>query len=991
MNKILKKYEEVLQERANQILLTYHHGEVMTYADFDHKVNILSDYIKKHLSDVHIVPVLSQDHLDYLLSMFACWKAKKIYMPMNSNTAPKKVEALLERLNIQFVLENNYLEALEGIQKLSLKPIFEMNETEEARRIVAKAKEEADEETTEIAYLLTTSGTTGNPKMVKVSFDNLYWLLSSMNDIVPFKKDDVFILSTPPQFDVSFHENLAFLFGEGRLQVAKPGTAVQQFKDLKRILETGYITHIALSPTSLKTLLAMSKDNLKQSHLKYLVLAGEVLPVHLVNQVLNLLPDVKLFNCYGPTETTIYATYYPIEGKMSESSVPIGMPIQGADIQFFQDGALHLEQGEICIAGEGVSKGYYGNKTLTEEKFCSFAGKVYYRTGDLGYRKGQLIYYQGRQDRQVKINGIRIELEEVEQAIQKYVEDYVHFTVLKIDNHLVLFSDQKLDFPFIQKNLRMHLAEYMIPKHVVYVHEMKRTASNKLDTDYLKAEYSKGLVQESLQKEAEENELHQILSGILEVPSINEDTNLLLLPKMDSLTQIEILVALEEHVQKDLPEDFIKRYPSIRKMKAYFFSNTSQLEKEVDQKDLGLHLSLQQQDYFYNNLLQSRQLNHLLLHQNEAKEKPISYLQKAYIVDGFQQILKLKILLPQMPKSVQVLEEALYRVIEKNDLLRCILNETMQATLFPSYEHKIPVLSSHMFAALEEKIENDLKQNIFGKLLWEVYYLEDTNEIHFLINHLITDQSSLSILEKDMLCALQGEVLETKASFSSFVDFIEQNSKEESLEVICAQGFEKVLAENFYSQRHESKQGYFKVKTPYKGHYDNIVYGNYLLAKLLCASQKQELVSGSTILNIREFKNKNFTDTFGDIHSTVPFVYKKGQTEEEFKKSFDFIYRYFIEGDNLNHSIYKNYPHIPEALRKYEFYLDDNLKCSNNFLGAIREKDLQKTIESLQKQQYALENFSKAKLYMSFFICVDELIFVPITKHLLDFSQIESV
>lgn len=967
MNKLLNKYNEVVEERYNNIMLKTHEGEPMTYGVFDEKVNRLATHLSKNCCSDTIIPVISNDNLDYLMAMIACWKVNKVYMPLNYNTPYQKIMNTLDRIGVKTILTQNYFEKFEEIKMATFD--FSKVPTTSFNNVNG----------TEIAYILSTSGTTGNPKMVQVSFENLFWLLETMNSVVPFSQDDTFVISTPPQFDVSFHENLSFIFGEGILQFIAPGTPIQQFKKLKDILMTGRISHIALSPTSLKTILSMTKEKFKNTGLKNILLAGEVLPVNLVKQIESLLPETKIFNCYGPTETTIYATYYVVNKSIDSSTIPIGEALEGVEIKFYNSNGINLDTGEILIGGKGVSKGYLENAELTRNKFIMEDNRVFYRTGDLGFKKDGLIYYQGREDRQVKINGIRIELEEIEQVTQEFLGNYINFNVLKIDNNLVIFSDQKLDFPSLKNFLSLHLPEYMIPKHYVRVTEMKLTASNKLDIEYLKNEFEKSYSRSITDVTAEKSSIRDILYEILNEEKLDESTNLMLLPQMDSLTQIEIIVALEEYYQVELSEDFVKKTQTISNMKK-FFDNFS-MKENTDQ----IVLTELQKVNQYANLKNIRELNHINLKTGEARYTDSYYLQKSYIVDNFRQVLELKVSLPEALTKISSIEEIIYKVIEKNELLRTVLDkDNNNLIVYPTYNHKVPVISSSLVENLREQIINDLKEDVFGKLLWEVYFDDIHNELYFFINHLITDQFSLSIIEKDIITIVNGENLEGENSFSEFVNFVNENSSYHTLEKIFIQGFEQIITENFFARSYNTLSKFFKVKTPYKGNYDNIVFGNFILSELLCSSQNQKTVSGSTIINLREFNGQNFTTTFGDIHTTVPFIYQIGDSHRDFKTRFDDIYNYFLAGDNLNNSIYKNYPIIPEELKKYEFYLDDNLKFSNNFLGAIREKDLNKTIEELTKQQYSLENFSSAKLYITFFSCGDELIFVPITQNLLN-------
>ena len=966
MNKLLKKYLEVIEERYHKIMLMTHENEAMTYGVFDEKVNCLATHLKKNFSGETIIPVLSNDNLDYLMAMIACWKVNKVYMPLNNNTPHRKIISTLNQTGVKSILTRKVSDQLNGILQVE----FDFS--------VSQSISFVNLHQSEIAYILSTSGTTGSPKMVQVSFDNLFWFLETMNSLVPFYEEDTFVISTPPQFDVSFHENLSFIFGKGTLQFVATGTPLQQFKKLKDRLLTGEITHIALSPTSLKTILSITKENFKNTKLKNILLAGEVLPVNLVKQLQTLLPETKIFNCYGPTETTIYASYFLVGDLKDSITVPIGEALEGVEIKFYQSKGINLEAGEIVIGGKGVSQGYLHNEELTRDKFILHGNQIFYRTGDLGYQKDGLIYYQGREDRQVKINGIRIELEEIEQVIQKFLGHYKNFSVLKIENNLVLFSDQKLDFQALQFFLSLHLPEYMVPNHFVKVTEMKLTANNKLDTNFLKDEFKKNTSKSVTNMTVEVSKIESILSKILGRESLDESTNLMLLSQMDSLLQIEMIVALEEEYQVELSEDFVKKTQTIREMKTYF--DDLLISKNRDQPTLTDFQKVNQ----YSNVKNIRELNQILLKTGEPNDKDSYYLQKSYIVDDFKQVLEMKVSLPETITEVSSLENVLHKVIEKNELLRAVLDKDNRLMVYPSYFHRIPVVSSSLVKVLREEILNDLQEKPFNKLLWEVYFDDHQKELYFFINHLITDQFSLSIIEKDILALVNGLELKNGHSFSDFVDFINRNSSLDTLDKILNQGFKQVVIENFFSRSYHSSSKYFKVKTPYKSNYDNILFGNFLLSELLCKSQGHGTVSGSTIINLREFREESFKTTFGDLHSTLPFLYQLGEDFDTFKDRFDEIYQYFLAGDNLNHSIYKHYPTIPESLKKYEFYLDDNLKFSNNFLGAIREKDLESTIEELSKQQYSLKNFSSAKLYITFFRCGEELIFVPLTQNLLD-------
>lgn len=618
MNKLLKKYQEVVDKRWNQPMLIEASGEYITYATFDDKVNSLLAYLSKQFKKSQIISVLSRDNLDYLYAMIACWKLDKIYMPINYSTPAKKISDIMRECEIDRILSRDYYNEIPNIEKVE----FDFSATLD-RPFKYK------ENTNEIAYILSTSGTSGNPKMVQVSFSNLYWLLDAMHKLIPFNADDCFIISTPPQFDVSFHENLAFMFGTGVLRFLEPGTAIQQFKRLKDVLFSENITHIALSPTSLKTILAMSKDKIAQAHLKNIILAGEVLPFNLVKEIEKVLPETKIWNFYGPTETTVYASFYCINKHLEGPSVPIGQALPGVDIKIYnqeagkqQTGLIsklvnedQYEIGEILIGGQGVSRGYYKNKELTTEKFVLMDGQIYYKTGDLGMQKDGLLYFQGRKDRQIKINGIRIELDEIEQAIQENLPNYINFHVLKINKSLVLFSVEKIDFPVLRAKLIQQLPAYMIPSHYLQVSEIRLTASNKLDTAFLEAEFVKRYdnctSNNGVTIKAEN--LKDTLVEILKDTNFDDTTNLLLLPQVDSLLQIEMIVALENLYGLSLPDDFINKYQTIAEMKRFFATRESNKYTNEIVQTQEINFTDLQKEYYYANLSNINMLNDCLL------------------------------------------------------------------------------------------------------------------------------------------------------------------------------------------------------------------------------------------------------------------------------------------------------------------------------------------------------------------------------------------
>lgn len=132
------------------------------------------------------------------------------------------------------------------------------------------------------------------------------------------------------------------------------------------------------------------------------------------------------------------------------------------------------------------------------------------------------------------------------------------------------------------------------------------------------------------------------------------------------------------------------------------------------------------------------------------------YLQRAYIVDKFSQVLELSVSLPQTMNHLDAIENLIFRLVAKNDLLRTVIDTEYNLCVYPPYSPKVPVINSPILNNLHEHIVSKLRTKTFDQLLWEVYLVEDKHELHFFINHLICDQASLSVIEKDIVKIVQG-------------------------------------------------------------------------------------------------------------------------------------------------------------------------------------------------------------------------------------------
>ncbi|MET9883271.1 non-ribosomal peptide synthetase [Streptomyces sp. NPDC006430] len=353
-------------------------------------------------------------------------------------------------------------------------------------------------DTDNVAYVIFTSGSTGRPKGVAVPHRGVVNLVPQLRDVLGYGPGARVLQCVSFGFDVSVVDVFCVLSAGGTLYVA--GTAdLATPQSLGRLLRQSAITAVSLPPS----MLALVPDQ-AYPHLRTVFVAGEACSVDITRRFAGL----RLVNGYGPTEGSVIATTYTVDPLAELAAVPIGMPVRGCPAYVLDvDGNLAPcapgETGEIHLAGTGVTRGYVGSPGATAERFLpdpfSPGGRMY-RTGDLGrvLPDGNLEYL-GRTDHQVKVRGLRIELNEIEralevspnvrQAIVTVRQDMVHGAELiafYIPAGRVRGEEQELS-----GRLRDHLAttlpRYMIPNLIVPLTEFPLTPNGKVDRAALAA------------------------------------------------------------------------------------------------------------------------------------------------------------------------------------------------------------------------------------------------------------------------------------------------------------------------------------------------------------------------------------------------------------------------------------------------------------------------------------------------------------------------
>lgn len=446
---------------------------VYSYKELDE----LSNYIcllleKNNIKKGDIVGIMMPRNEKILISIIGILKYGCTFLPIDIDFPKERIEYILKNSRINSVVTTELNFKYDGINIININNLYKLNEYKISIPVHS--------------YVIYTSGSTGNPKGVLLKYDGLNNLLSSFVDIFKIKQNDNFLAITTISFDISILELLLPLCVGGTVVIAPSRCQIDPYY-LAKIIEKYDITFMQATPVTWKMLIDSNWSN--PTHLK-IICGGEALSKQLAENLMRISNNV--WNVYGPTETTIWSSCC----KLNESNdIHIGEPIKNTIFKVINNGQI-AEEGELYIGGIGLAEGYLYNKELTDEKFEIIDGIRYYKTGDIVKLIDDKYYYICRCDHQVKINGHRIELGEVENVVSSY--NKVFNTVVIYDQelkNLICFiieknpvSDTEI-IDFISKKL----PSYMIPNRFVRVNEFPLTNNKKIDRKKLIEDYSSNI------------------------------------------------------------------------------------------------------------------------------------------------------------------------------------------------------------------------------------------------------------------------------------------------------------------------------------------------------------------------------------------------------------------------------------------------------------------------------------------------------------------
>ena len=791
-----------LQEGVSRI-------ESLTYGELNTQANQLANHlISQGVKRDELICVCMEKSVALYVSILAAVKAGCGYLPLVPETPAARIRQILAEANVNFCLTDSSTAPV--IADLSSCHRVNVDTTDCSNR--SSTNPQLNFEPTDIAYAVFTSGTTGKPKGVLVTQENILSNLEVLSKIYPVPKGSRLLQACNQAFDVSVFE-IFFTWYTGMCLCSASKDVL--FRDFEKAINELEITHLSLTPT-----VAALTNPAHIPKVKFLVTAGEAVTHH----VHSAWAGKGLYQGYGPSETTNICTVNPaVESDHVINN--IGPPFentsafvltQGNDFQLVPLGGL----GELCFGGQQVFRGYQNMPELTQSKIINHPsyGRIY-RSGDLGrLLPDGSILIQGRTDDQRKIRGQRIELGEISgcllqvSSVQDCAIEVVKteqkerlmafwipsgyskdsYSIVQPDNHLEQIMKS------IYTHLADHLPVYMVPDALVPVSAIPQTSQGKIDRRRLASDGSALSVEdlnaysqdssdddETNELSATEQQLISALADTLQTPqsSVGRSTSFFALG-LDSVSAIRLATKLRTEYSYNIDVSQILKKPTVARLASQLqgqsLEQTNQHVPSDCEAAIGSDLS-------------ERVVSQIREHgQNVLQVLPCTPLQEAMLSaqDSSGSSAYRNKTLFSLSGSVNKLKACWEVMLQRHDILRTIFLPT-EDTRFPFVQ---AVLSEWTLPWEECDNLPDRPSTLLGSVQaggdplvdysppWniQVYRSESTAYLLLDMHHALYDANAMSNLLYEIEQLYKDQPLSAPVSFKPFLDFMVSASVEEA-------------------------------------------------------------------------------------------------------------------------------------------------------------------------------------------------------------------
>ena len=587
-------FEQEVARRPDAVAIRFA-DEQLTYRQVNERANQIAHRLRKlGVGPEVIVGTLLDRSLDLVVGLLGILKAGGAFVPLDPSYPMERLEFMAADIAAPVMLVQDSVVQRLGFPGTS-NPAwlhgkslsFEQNRADIAQESVENPTNQTTAES--LAYVMYTSGSTGQPKGVMVSHRAVVRLVKNTN-YIDLGEREVFLQFSPISFDASTLEIWGALLNGGCLAMMPPEK--QSLSELGTAIRRYGVTTLWLTAGLFNVMVEQRVEDLKP--LRQLVAGGDALsPAH-VRKALENLPGCRLINGYGPTEGTTFTCCHTISVEDAEgSSIPIGRPIANTQV-YLLDSENQLvpsgEAGELCIGGDGLARGYLNQPALTAAKFVRHPFRDepearIYKTGDLArYRPDGTIEFLGRSDNQVKISGYRIELGEIETVVMQYPSVRSTVVIARQDTPgekklvaYVVASEQGCSFAELRVYLQQKLPAYMMPSAFVLMDALPLSPNGKVDRAVLPVPlvaHPEPPRAKSAQSDMEQK-IESAWLKVLVLQQVGLDDNFFDVGG-DSLQLLAVHAEIQKKIESEFPLTDLFEYSTIRSLARHLAGTSGQ-------------------------------------------------------------------------------------------------------------------------------------------------------------------------------------------------------------------------------------------------------------------------------------------------------------------------------------------------------------------------------------------------------------------------------
>ena len=579
---ILQVLHEVCQTYPDQTAVAEGEGDALTYRQLWQQARQVAAYIKRHSEGRDFVGLHLPKSAAYIVSMIGCWMSGKAFVPIGTDLPPARQRWIAAHADIMLCIDReNYREALSCRMTDAMAPCLPGRP----------------------AYIIYSSGTTGVPKGILVGHAGLCNLARCQRQAFGVDHHSRYLFFLSVNFDASISDILVTLTS-GATLVIEPMSGEKLSAQLLEVIGRRGVTHTDIPPSLLKML---SPEHCPDC-LQTIVIGGEPADIETVRRWSR---SVNLINVYGPTEATVCSSLCRCDPQWEAPL--LGEAINGTHYRVYADGRLDATDGELWISGIGLAIGYHKDEELTRKKFPVVDGVRYYRTSDhVRIRHDGRLEFVGRIDRQVKIHGQLVELEEIEHMLRSHrrvgkvavVKRAVSAEPSLRDTEKGYTKDAIVAFiqpagdgeaqADLERQLRQcckhHLPKWMMPSFFEFVKSMPLTPSGKTDLQALLTvplHHHKTVKTDDPCATKEEEAIAHVMSDILKLPAMGPDDDFFLCGG-DSLDTI-VLISKLQQMGVAVTSDELHQWPTPRQL----------AQIRVESTAMCIHSSLLEREWQY--------------------------------------------------------------------------------------------------------------------------------------------------------------------------------------------------------------------------------------------------------------------------------------------------------------------------------------------------------------------------------------------------------